>query len=302
MKKVLVTGASGFIGRQSLTPLVRRGFEVHAVTTQSQLDESLTGLDVTWHQFDLLEAGTPAVMIQQIQPSHLLHFGWYAEPGKYLESAENMRWVAATLAMLQAFKASEGERFVSAGTCFEYDGAYGFCREDLTPKAPTSLYGTCKDATRAILATYADTEALSLAWGRIFFLYGPYEHPNRLVSSIIRSLLSGQSAKSSAGTQIRDFMHVSDVAEGFVHLLESDVRGSVNICSGQATTIADVARTIAKQLKAEGLLELGALPMRANEPPLLIGDVQRLTNEVGFEPRYNLETGIAAAIDWWRKA
>ena len=300
MKRVLITGATGFIGRQCLPLLIERGFEVHAVSSSESLPNDQRGI-VEWYRADLLEPGTASQIVQDIQPNYLLHLAWFAKPGEYLESPLNLQWVQASMQMMSAFSESSGEHFVAAGTCFEYDDEYGFCREGRTPLAPKSLYGTCKSALQSMLSAQAERCDVRCAWGRIFFLYGQHEHPNRLVASVIRSLLSGETAKCSPGTQIRDFMHVEDVARAFVALLESDVSGPVNICSGKPIALKDVIECIATELDAHELVQLGALPQRANEPTLLVGDVTRLTEEVGFTPGFDLVEGIAKTIAWWQQ-
>jgi nucleoside-diphosphate-sugar epimerase len=230
----------------------------------------------------------------------LLHFSWYAVPGKYWNSPENLRWVQASLSLVQAFATNGGRRAVMAGTCAEYDWSYGYCSERVTPLTPATLYGVCKHATQQVFCTYAEQAGFSAAWGRIFFLYGPREHPSRLVASTILSLLNGQPARCSHGNQMRDFMHVQDVASAFVMLLNGDVTGSVNIASGQPVRLRDVIYRIGDQMNRRDLIQLGAIPAAANEPPLLVADTQRLRVDVGWQPRYDLDAGLAQTIDWWR--
>jgi nucleoside-diphosphate-sugar epimerase len=141
---------------------------------------------------------------------------------------------------------------------------------------------------------------LSAAWGRIFFVYGPFEQQQRLVPSVIKSLLKGEAARCSTGTQIRDFLHVADVAEAFVALLESDVTGPVNVASGRPAALQDVIGVIAARFDRPDLIHWGAIPAAPDEPPLLVADTRRLTHEVGWSPRYNLESGLRQTIEWWQ--
>jgi len=297
MKKVLITGASGFIGRHCLPLLLERGFEVHAL---SQKPLPGLGKDIIWHSQNFLDDNKTQRLIENVQPSHCLHFAWFTEPGKYWSSPENLRWTASSVSLLYSFNQNGGERFVGAGTCAEYDWRYGHCTEMLTPLEPATIYGTCKNAFQNILSSLSSSFSLSSAWGRVFFLYGPYENPTRLVPHIITSLLRGNLALSSHGNQLRDFMHVSDVAHSFVDLLESKVKGPVNIASGKPVFIKNVIYAIAEYLDGFDKLQLDALPAQ-DEPLLLTADVSRLRDEVGYVPRFDLELGLKQTIDWWKK-
>lgn len=284
MKRVVVTGASGFIGRHTLPHLDEAGYEIHAISSR----------DV-----NLLEAGAARDLIARVQPTHLLHLAWYVPPGKYWTSLENVRWLQASLDLITAFAAEGGRRVVTAGTCAEYawDGA-GLCYEATTRLDPASLYGTCKDALRRLQESLARQLNLSAAWGRIFFPYGPGEPAERLVPSVIRSILAGRPARCSPGHQIRDFMYVEDVARAFVTLLDSEYEGAVNIGTGIPVTIAEVAQTAARAAGNPDLLQLGALPTRAGEPELLVADTALLSS-LGFQPRWKLEDAMAFTVNWW---
>ena len=297
MKRVLVTGATGFIGRNTLPWLKQGGYDVHAVFARSH-PSPCPG--VHWHQSDLLDHGRPTRLIQQLTPTHLLHMAWITTPGVYTRSLENLAWVSASLELLKAFCDAGGKRVVVAGTCMEYDWQYGYCREEHTPLAPATFYGVCKDALRSMLQGLSLHTGASAAWGRIFFLYGPHENPDRLVSSVIRSLLQGQDALCSLGTQWRDFLHVADVAKAFVDLLSGEVTGPVNIASGRPVAVKDLINMIGDRLGCRGLIKLGALNTRSDETHFLAADVSRLYHEVKFRPQYDLAAGINDTIAWWK--
>lgn len=297
MKRVLITGATGFIGQHCLPLLVARGYEVHAVSSRTMTQDHL---NVHWHKTDLLDPLQAATLVEEAQPTHLLHFAWYTVPGKYWTSTENLRWVQASLNLLQVFAQQGGQRVVMAGTCAEYDWRYGYCSEAMTPLAPTTLYGTCKHSLQLMLTAFSKQTGLSAAWGRIFFLFGPHEHPERLVAYVIRSLLRGEPAYCSHARQIRDFLYVQDVADGFIALLESTVSGPVNIASGQPVTLRELIYKIAAKFNRDDLIQLGAMPTSPDEPPFLVADVRRLHDDVGWTPKYDLETGLEQTIDWWK--
>ena len=296
-RRVLVTGAGGFIGRHCLPVLISNGFEVHAADIFVP-EEKCYGLH--WHQVDLLDTKQSYELLATICPTHLLHFAWYAKPCDYWNSLENIRWVEGSLHLLRIFHMNGGKRVVMAGTCAEYDRRYGYCSEHVTPLVPLTLYGTCKNALQHLLKEFSRMTGLSSAWGRIFFLYGPYENPNRLVSSVICALLKGEPARCSHGNQIRDFLHVEDVASAFVALLESDVMGPVNIASGQPVALKDVIYKIADKLGRCDLVQLGALPAQDNEPRVLIADVGQLSEKVRWQPKFDLDMGLEQTITWWK--
>jgi nucleoside-diphosphate-sugar epimerase len=295
--KVLLTGATGFIGRHCVAPLQARGFEVHAVTSKGA-GEDFPG--VRWHQADLLAPNGAKAILAEVKPSHLLHLAWFVVPGKLITSPENYNWVRASMELVQEFAAQGGRRVTTCGSGYEYDWRFGFCNEQLTSQVPNTVYGACKQALNLMTENFAATANLSSAWGRVFFLYGPHEHPQRLVSSIILSLLRGEPAKSSHGRQIRDYMHVQDVADGLVALLDSELRGSVNVSSGRATQIRDIVLALGQLLGRPELIQLGALPARANDAPMVVGDNAKIAAEIGWQPKFDLESGLKHTIDWWQ--
>jgi nucleoside-diphosphate-sugar epimerase len=295
-RRVLVTGASGFIGRRVLDPLVAAGHEVHAVSRAGG-----SAGRVTWHAADLLES---AAVIGTVRPDVLVHLAWYAEHGAFWTSAENVRWVEASLVLLRAFAEAGGRRAVMAGTCAEYDWAYGdgTLREDTTPLRPATLYGAAKTGLYQVARAYGAEAGFELAWGRVFFLYGPDEAPERLFGSVARALLAGEPARTSHGEQIRDFLHVDDVGSAFAALVDSPVTGAVNIGSGAGVSVRTLIEEIARSAGCLDLVELGALPRRSGEPDRLVADARRLHDDVGFRPALSLRDGVAAAVGELRAA
>jgi nucleoside-diphosphate-sugar epimerase len=295
MSRVLVTGATGFIGNRTLEPLLAAGYEVHALARRE-----VRVPEVSAHPVDLVrDPAATRSLLEELAPDALLHLAWYAEPGRFWTAPENLSWVGASLGLLRAFAQAGGRRVVMAGTCAEYDWSHELAREHDTPLTPSTLYGAAKNATRLVSESFAAQEGLSLAWGRVFFLYGPGEHEARLVPSVARSLLAGQPARTTAGTQVRDFMHVADVARAFAELLDSDVTGAVNIASGNPRALRELIEAVGRASGRLELLELGALAERPGEPDRLIADARRLRDEVGFVPSMDLEQGVAETVRWW---
>jgi nucleoside-diphosphate-sugar epimerase len=305
-RRVLVSGASGFIGRWSVPPLLRMGFEVHAVLSPKaigSLPAELVG--AVTHVADLLNEAQAADLMLRVRPSHLLHFAWVATPGVYWQSEENFRWLAASDYLLGRFLDHGGVRAVLAGSCAEYDWSNaGVCDERSSPLADAgrrqpSPYAASKLAMQRKLALFAAEHHVSAAWGRIFFQFGPHEHADRLVPSVIRNLLMGQAALCSHGKQVRGFLHVADVGSAFASLLDSPVEGPVNVGSDEGIAVAELIDRIARQIGRPELVRLGARTAPPDEPMLLLPDLRRLRGEVHWRPHFTLEQGIKDTIDWW---
>jgi nucleoside-diphosphate-sugar epimerase len=282
-----LTGASGFIGNHAIAPLAERGFEIHAVGRTPPNDPR-----ASFHQVDLLRSNDVREAARAIVATHLLHFAWNVEPGRFWDGADNLDWTGASLLLLRYFAEAGGRRAVLAGSCAEYQWGGERLDEALTPCMPATLYGVAKNATRQVAEAYAAAFGLSVAWGRIFFVYGPGEKPGRLVSAAVAALRTGQAFPTTEGWQRRDFLHVADVAGGFAALLDSGVRGSVNIASGSAVPVRSVLLAISNYVGGTDLIKFGARPMAPNDPPVIEASVTRIREEVGYHPRFELEAGL----------
>jgi len=295
--KVLVTGGSGFIGQYCLAQLHAKGYEVHAVSSVPRPQTTA----VQWHQASLLDMVQTRSLVGSVKPSHLLHLAWYTRHGKYWTAPENLNWVQGSLALMQAFSESGGQRLVTAGTCAEYEWSHGTCVEDRTPLVPATLYGSYKHALQLMQHAWCQQNSLSAAWGRVFSLYGPAEHPDRLVASVIRSLLRGEVATCGNGSLVRDYSHAEDVAAAFVAILESAIDGPVNIGSGQAVSLHDMVEKIALKLDGGSLIKYRPPSLvPSGEPTLLLPDITRLAS-TGWKRKFDLDSGLDDTIVWWRQ-
>lgn len=297
-RRVLVTGAGGYVGRHVLEPLRELGFEVHAV---GRVRHAVDG--VAWHRAELLDAPSRRALARAVRPSHLVHLAWCAGPRVWSDPA-NLEWAGATLDLVQSLADSGLRRMVVAGSCAEYDwtrlGPGGVADERETPLVPHTLYGWAKATTQQRLVNEAGDTGVSFAWATLFESFGPFEHPSRLVPKVVAALLAGIPVATLAGRHRRDFLDVRDVARALACLLDAPVQGRVNVGSGEGTGIADVVAHLADAVGRPELLELGAAPDPDDEPPSLVAAVQRLHDEVGFRPEIPWRDGLRDTVSWWR--
>lgn len=248
---------------------------------------------------DLSDVEVLAPHLSRIKPDVCLHLAWYAEPGQYLHSLENLNSLAASLGLASGLARLGCPRFVATGSCFEYDTTPGYLSET-TPAKADSLYAASKLAVELVSEQLAKMAGMSVAWVRLFYQYGPFEDRRRLVPSVIGALLRGERARISPGDQARDFLHVEDVAEAIWMVASSDLRGPVNVGSGEPVTVRAIAERIGAILGRPDLLDVGALPYAPSDPMFVCADNRRLREHTGWAPQYSLDQGLAQTIEWWR--
>ncbi len=291
--RVLVTGATGFIGRHVLAPLEESGFEVHAVARRAGPEGP------RWHQADLHDRRATHELIAAVRPTHLLHLAWNAIPGQFWTTAENLRWLESSIALLESFIEQGGKRVVISGTCVEYDTSAAPFLEEVTPLRPATLYGASKHALQTVAREYCRQSGASFAWGRIFHPYGPHEAAARVVPTVIRSLLRNEPVACTSGNQLRDFIYVEDCARAFVALLASEAEGEFNMATGRPMLLSDFLTRLAESMGRGGLLRIGALPHRPEDPLAVFGSASRIRS-IGWSELYSLDEGLAATVAWWR--
>lgn len=292
--KVLLTGATGFIGRHALRALARGSSDIVAVAHLTAPEDAPA--KVRWVHADLTDSAASAAIVRRERPTHLLHLAWRPVHGNVAGARDNLDWLKASLDLAMAFIDAGGKRIVGSGSCFEYDWSEGVCTEDATPLAPATLYGASKGALRAALAGLAREAGVSFAWPRVFFAYGPGEHESRFVASIARALLRGEPAEMTAGTQVRDFLFAGDIGEALARLLRSRVDGDFNVGSGVASPLRDIAYELAHQLGRPDLLRIGAREPKAFEPPLIVANMDKTNAALGWRPRTTLRDGLAETV------
>ena len=288
MKRLLVTGASGFVGRYVLAALNEghESYEVHGLSRRAPSRQN----GIFWHRADLLSPGTDEI-VKDISATHLLHLAWVTERRSYWTSDDNLRWLEASTRLLRSFRAGGGNSFVGVGTCSEYAPSAERCSELTTPIVPWSIYGASKAALASLAPSLLGPD-IAATWARLFYLYGPGEPGDRLVPRLLNVAASGGEINLHAD-HVRDYLHVSDVAKALLVLLDAQPNGAVNVGSGRGLSTRELAS--AAGVAAKGRVNL--LPPYqgtsrfSSAPGYVVADNERLRS-LGWEPVISLVDGL----------
>ena len=258
-------------------------------------------IGVTWHQADLLSSFDRERLLAEAAPTDIVHAAWDLPPSTHYYADSNKEWLSAGINLFRRASMAGATRILGLGTCWEYDVSGGWCREHETPLRPCLPYSEAKAALGNYLLGLK-VKGLSTIWGRVFFAFGPGEIAPQLVTGAIRTLLAGQPFPCSHGRQVRDFIYVEDLADAISALLESSMSGSVNFASGAPRSLRSIMEAVAKEVGREDLVRFGAItPTGHDAEPMLVGDVSRLTEELGWSPPVGFEEGIRRTVAWWRE-
>lgn len=295
-KKILITGGTGFVGRKVVELLLSLGYEVHLLGIPPFLEEREF---LFQYHIDLFDKFALEDFFQKHDFTNLIHLAWCVGQGCQT-SDENLDWVCTSLNLLKIFKKQGGKRVLFTGSISEYDYSYGYMTEDVTPLNNEFLYGKSKAALYSLAKEFCKLNGLDFKWARLFNIYGENERQARLIPSVILSMLKKEDVRVSTCTKYQDYLYVEDIASGILALFESDVQGAVNICSGEPVKLRHIVEKIAELTSFKGKILYGAIPTYFNEA-LVVGNNSRLKVEVGFSPKYTLETGLLKTIEWYKR-
>lgn len=269
---ILVTGGTGFVGRQVLRALAEENCRVRLVIRRGREDRAprSAAIDTVVATADMWsETGAWWDSVCQGVDT-VIHVAWYAEPGRYLQSPKNLDCLSGTLRLGQAAARAKVRRFVGIGTCFEYDLSAGYLPVE-TPLGPATPYAGAKAAAFVALSHQLPRQGVAFVWCRLFYLYGEGEAEARLVPYLHARLRAGEPAELSSGTQIRDYLDVREAGRMIVAAARGGVEGAVNICSGTPVTVRQLAEAIADEYGRRDLLRFGARPDNLTDPPCVVG-------------------------------
>jgi UDP-glucuronate decarboxylase len=292
--KILITGASGFLGQYILNELKNSQFQVYACSRKDPPNFSHTN----WYKADLLNVNDINYLLNSIKPTHIIHCAWEVTHGTFWTSDHNLDWVSSSLHLLKKFKENGGERFLGVGTCVEYDFNSEACIEGKTPLNPVSLYGISKKSFYDIASSFCALNNISFTWARIFQVVGAGEPVTRLLPSIMSSMMQNKIANVSNAEAIRDFIDIRDVAEAIVKQIECNIEGPVNIARGIPITIGEVCEKAASLIGTPDLINVNSPIKHSNDIQILYANNDLLENVIKFTPKHDVNDMIESIYEW----
>ncbi len=309
--RAAVLGASGFIGRWVSRALCKAGAEVHAIVRHpAEAGPAFTayGVTATLHEVDLVDLDAARTLLAGLQPDIVFNLtGYGIDPGEKNEANDHLAGllnrdlpgaIAEALAATPA-PAWSGRRLVHAGSVFEYGNIGGHLEETARAK-PSGLYGRSKLAGTERLSEVCRTTGLPGLTARLCQIYGPGEHPGRLLPMLLVARRHTEPLMLSVGTQRKDFTFVGDVAEGLLRLGASvgPPGEVVNLATGRLATVREFVETAAHLLRLDpGRLKFEK-PLPDNELQHLEVAIGRLRELTCWEPATDVAEGIRRTLDF----
>ena len=305
---VLVTGATGFIGRNLLKVMYRKNWNAYVLRSDYDDIRMLPeeSLDHVISSHDAFEGNFKTIVGKSLPDFdvviHLAASGVVSNADFDQLVSGN---IVYTSRVLQFSRRINSKRFIHVGSCSEY--APSEKEEFITeshPIAPTSMYGATKAAASALVSSFSRIHGFSAIIVRPFNVFGVWESPRRLVPQIINGILGNSQVNLSKGTQLRDFIFVEDVATAIIEIAQSeeDLYGAYNLCTGKATSVRRFVETICDVLgKGHDLMKFGVIEMKQGENLWMVGDNKRIISDTNWKPGYSLEEGIIKTYEWLKQ-
>lgn len=270
MKRVLLTGASGFVGINILKRLIKESVYIRTVARNpSKLSNYKKHIDIIYTN-DLFTESKESLMGILDDIDTVIHCAWFMDHGVNINSEKNINCLQGSIRLAQSCKTAGVSKFIGIGTCYEYDQAV-MVMNTHCPLRPSNLYGSCKASLFFTLFNYFQNTNITFLWCRLFNLYGDNENVNRLFPHLKQKLEQNEIVHLTKGAQIRDYLHIDDAVLQILKAISDNRSGPVNICSGIPITVKQFCINIAHNYGKEYLLKFNSKPLKNNEPYCIVG-------------------------------
>lgn len=289
-KKILLTGATGLIGKELIKPLLENGYELFAISRKPLQNTN----NITWLSGDLFDTQFIKYCCEKAQADILVHLAWKVTKD-YANSNENFSFLAGSIGLLQAFQQHGGKQVFFCGSYFEYDLSQTVLTEQSKLDPEKMAYTFCKNELRKIAEKFCRQNGMDFCYGRIFNVFGHNEEKNRLIRQILDGLFADEEVIIKSGPLQKDYMYSREIANAITAVLKSNVQGPVNICTGKPIAIKDIALIIARRLHKEHLIKFQN--DFGSQPLCVYGDNTKLLTETSYKPEYTFEQAIDEIIE-----
>lgn len=305
--KVLVTGGTGFIGSNLIRELLRRNYEVYAlVRKNSSLGyKRLNGLKKIKYIYsdDLFETNVYENKLPQFDVCfHLAAYGVDYNQQNVGSLVDGN--IVFTLNLLDFCKKNKTKKVINTGSCFEYGLNEGKKLNEDDKINPQALYGAAKASSVIMANTFSKKNDIPLITVRPFAIFGENEGIHKFVPQLMNSIIKEKSMEITMGEQVRDYLYIKDLIDGYITLALTDVPlyESYNICSGQEVKIKDLALKLSEVIGCSiELFKFGAIPYRKNEVMHFVGDNSKVKKYTGWQPKFTLEEGLKRTYEWYKE-
>ena len=296
-KKVLITGATGFIGKNFINSL-RDKFEIYALLLNENEKKIIPQIEyILWEIFFNKDEEIITLSGKKVEKIdsviHLASYGVNPKDNDIDKMIESN--IGLTKNLILNLERVSCKNIIFTGSGFEYgDKGKMKLRENMELN-PFSLYGTTKVSSFLIGKKLCEILGINYINLRLFNIFGEHEGDNRLIPQIIKNYLSGNKLNLTEGKQIRDYLYIKDIIEVYEMIIEKNIYNNetYNVCSSEEITIKEFIVKVAKIIGIdEESLNFGAIPTRKEEAMYIVGDNSKLKKDFNWNKKYSYEVGI----------
>lgn len=296
--RILITGATGFLGHAITRTLLERGHGCAALVRGEVVATRLAPLSqkLTIIKGDLFAPESYRECVKRYAPDALVHCGWRGVVGAASNDIDQFENVPAAAHLFENAVDAGARIIIGVGSQAEYGPRSGIVREEDLAK-PSTLYGVAKLSVNLALAALAARRGIRCVWTRVFSLYGPGDDGPWLIPSLIRSLHAGKAPELTACEQIWEFTHVMDAASAHVALLECEAAtGVFNIGPAAPAPLRDIVLMLRDRMAPSIEPLFGKTPYQLDQIMHLEADISRIRAVTQWSPRVPIEQGLMEAI------